>query len=100
MTYTKAILDDIPEEDKCCINCKHWLRSELGEDDLCEGIRPCLNWRGEHEANYFEPADDYIKDYYANCENCYYEWDYEVCSGCTRCPDLQDRWKYGGERNE
>ena len=87
----KEILEDIPEEDKNCINCEYWSEDGSKWTELtCEG-RKCCNWSEDFEDNYFMPDESYLKSNYGDCENCKHYNTAAVCKICSR--NCDDEWE-------
>ena len=75
-----------------CVNCMYFHES-FGDHEMCGGRRPCLNYAGEYEKNYFEPDRDYVKQNLSSCDNCGHNEEEDVCRWCVRNQDLEDRWE-------
>lgn len=81
---------NIPESDRVCVNCR-FLLDQTGDEETCNG-RECCNWDGKYTENFFEPDEDYISDYVANCDNCEHQHRYSICEQCRRFY-RDDKWE-------
>lgn len=83
------IKNDIPEKDKTCLNCEHWLDQGEGDSDtLCHGTMPCLNYHSDNTENFFVPSDEYLEWKY-NCISCRYDPS-EPDEICKQCKNFYD----------
>ena len=79
------LLSRIPEEDKCCINCEHWYGSTDGGDEfLCHGTMPCLNYHKDNTQNFFAPDEMYLESNFG-CEACRHYAHGEPTEECSQC---------------
>lgn len=89
------ILDQIPENDKCCINCARWCHStDTGDEYLCQGEYPCLNYHMDNKENFFVPDESYLKDDFGTCDNCANQ-ETSICGECNKL-DRDNMWEWGG----
>ena len=91
------IFDRIPEEDRVCVNCDHFLgQTDGGESHKCHGEMPCLNFHKDNTENYFVPDNEYL-EWKFGCEACdHYDPD-EASDECCQCSRYyEDLWKRGG----
>lgn len=93
----KEILEDMPEEDKVCINCAYWPDRSKWAELTCEG-RECLNWNNDYEKNYFKPDESYLKSEYGDCTNCKHFENEVACENCSR--NYDELWELELEDEE
>lgn len=95
MKYEDMMLN-IPDEDKCCINCEYNRgHTDGGDEHLCRGTMPCLNYHKDNTENFFVPDDDYLMDHFG-CSICRHhaEFEEEVPSECLMCSRYySDMWE-------
>ena len=89
--------DQIPDEDKVCINCGNFSRAnEGGDKKLCCGTMPCLNYHKDNTENFFVPDDYYLQSRFG-CSACSHKSNldepYEGCE-CLNCSRYySDHWE-------
>lgn len=74
---------NIPESDKVCWNCKHFLSGKTGLPVRCDTEKPCVNYRDGNTESYFVPSDLYLQDRFG-CEACIHHGYVEICLICSR----------------
>ena len=86
--------DEIPEEDRVCINCVHFgMAMDTGDEYKCGGVRPCSNYHRDNEENYFIPDDLYLQDEYG-CDACRNRNGPEYADECATCSRFySDGWE-------
>ena len=89
----KAVSIIIPEEDKICTNCNHFGPGmDQGDEHLCHGEMPCVNYHEGNTENYFEPEDDYLESEFG-CDACIDSIDNHECHMCSK--NYENRWRRG-----
>lgn len=80
----------IPEEDRVCVNCDYLGDSmDTGDEYMCGGVRPCINYHKNNSKNYFLPDDFYLEHEYG-CEACSLNGS-EACARCSK--SYSDKWE-------
>ena len=77
---------DIPEHEKCCLNCTYL----VSDGTFCEQKR-CCNYdaKFDGEENAFVPSPDFLKEI-GTCEDCKYYQTFN-CYDCSR--GKSDLWE-------
>lgn len=87
------LVDRIPKEDKCCINCVRLGRqAEGGSERLCCGEWPCSNYADGNKYSFFWPDDDYLETRFG-CEACAHRGQEDYCENCSK--NYESQWERG-----